>query len=99
MIRRFALPLLLGFALGAQDKSPLDLLNMPVPKGVRHIAYGNDPLQFGELLVPAGKGPHPVVVIVHGGCWVAKLGKMDDRIDEVNAVFSRNPSPVGRGAR
>jgi acetyl esterase/lipase len=79
MIRRFALPLLLGFGLGAQDKSPLDLLNLPAPKGVRHIAYGSDPLQFGELLVPPGKDPHPVVVLVHGGCWVAKLGKLDDR--------------------
>ncbi|WP_221312468.1 alpha/beta hydrolase [Granulicella aggregans] len=33
-------------------------------------AYGADPLQFGELRMPPGKGPFPVAVIVHGGCWV-----------------------------
>lgn len=32
-------------------------------------AYGPDPLQVGELRVPAGKGPFPVVVVIHGGCW------------------------------
>lgn len=52
---------------------------MPVAPGARRIAYGTDPLQFGELRVPAGRGPHPVVTIVHGGCWVAKLGNLDER--------------------
>lgn len=63
----------------AQDKSPADLLNMPVGAGSQRIAYGNEPLQFGELRVPPGKGPHPVVVIVHGGCWSAKLPGLDER--------------------
>lgn len=33
------------------------------------IAYGSNPLQFGQLRVPAGQGPFPLAVIVHGGCW------------------------------
>lgn len=32
----------------------------------RH-AYGTDPEQFGELRLPAGSGPHPAIVYVHGG--------------------------------
>ena len=36
------------------------------------IAYGNDPLQFGELHIPEGDGPFPVVVFIHGGCWLAE---------------------------
>ena len=36
------------------------------------IAYGNDPLQFGELHVPESGGPFPVVVFIHGGCWLAE---------------------------
>src|SRR5436190_17459015 len=32
-------------------------------------AYGADPLQYGELRLPAGPGRFPVAVIVHGGCW------------------------------
>ena len=43
------------------------------PAGTKH-AYGDDPLQFGELTLPAGSGPHPVVVFIHGGCW---LGQYD----------------------
>ena len=35
------------------------------------IKYGADQHQFGELRLPAGDGPHPVVVFVHGGCWLA----------------------------
>jgi acetyl esterase/lipase len=37
------------------------------------IAYGEDASQFGELWLPAGKGPHPVVLMIHGGCWLASL--------------------------
>ncbi len=34
-------------------------------------AYGAEPLQFGELYVPKGSGPHPVVILIHGGFWRA----------------------------
>jgi acetyl esterase/lipase len=33
------------------------------------IAYGTDPLQHVDLWRPAGKGPFPVVLMIHGGCW------------------------------
>jgi acetyl esterase/lipase len=66
-------------AIVAQSRSPLDLANAPVPGGARRVSYGTDPLQFGELGVPSTKGPHPVAVVVHGGCWVAKLGNMEER--------------------
>ena len=42
-------------------------LALPAPD--HRIAYGEDPLQFGELRLPAGAGPHPVVMFLHGGCW------------------------------
>ena len=41
------------------------------PPGTK-IAYGEDPLQFGELSLPEADGPFPVVVFAHGGCWFAK---------------------------
>ena len=36
------------------------------------IYYGKDSLQYGELHLPPGKGPFPVIVMVHGGCWLAE---------------------------
>jgi acetyl esterase/lipase len=42
---------------------------LPNPAPTARIAYGNDPLQFGDLRLPPGAGPHPVVVVIHGGCW------------------------------
>jgi acetyl esterase/lipase len=70
---------ILACGFTAQSRGPLDLANAPVPPGARRIAYGTDPLQFGELRVPATKGPHPVAIVVHGGCWLAKLGNLDER--------------------
>jgi acetyl esterase/lipase len=35
------------------------------------LAYGIEPRQFGELYVPKGSGPHPVVILIHGGFWRA----------------------------
>src|SRR5687768_5292570 len=31
-----------------------------------------DSLQFGNLRLPKGAGPHPVVVFVHGGCYLSR---------------------------
>ena len=37
------------------------------------ISYGPDAQEIGDLRVPAGRGPFPVVVIIHGGCWLASM--------------------------
>lgn len=50
-----------------------DLLNQPRPKADKRIAYGPDPLQFADLWLPRGKAPHPVVLMVHGGCWQSDI--------------------------
>jgi acetyl esterase/lipase len=42
------------------------------PLADARILYGDDPLQFGDLRLPEGPGPHPVVVVIHGGFWRAK---------------------------
>jgi acetyl esterase/lipase len=36
-----------------------------------HVAYGSDPLQYGELRLPAGDVRVPLVVFIHGGCWLS----------------------------
>jgi acetyl esterase/lipase len=46
-----------------------DVQALPAPPPGLRIAYGRGPKQFGELRVPAGRGPHPVAILLHGGCW------------------------------
>lgn len=45
---------------------------MPSRPADHRVAYGSSPEQFGELRLPSGAGPHPVVVLIHGGCWRAE---------------------------
>ncbi|MCJ8164270.1 alpha/beta fold hydrolase [Pontibacter sp. E15-1] len=61
------------YAQGQQPKlvSWQEVADLPVPPADHVLAYGPDSLQFGELRLPQGKGPFPVVVVVHGGCWLA----------------------------
>jgi len=35
------------------------------------VQYGPDGLQFAELRFPPGRGPFPVLLVVHGGFWSA----------------------------
>lgn len=49
------------------------LLSQPRASADFRIAYGADPLQFGELWIPKSGRSHPVVVLIHGGCWRADL--------------------------
>ena len=78
-IRALVVAAIVAAWFAPQSRSPLDLVNAPVPPGATRVTYGSDPLQFGELRLPSTKGPHPVAIVIHGGCWVAKLGNMDER--------------------
>lgn len=49
-----------------------DILEIPPPPADERLAYGTDPLHFGDLRLPAGPGPHPLVIFVHGGFWRAE---------------------------
>ncbi len=49
-----------------------DVLNLSHPEPDARIPYGSDALQFGELRLPPGAGPHPVAIVLHGGCWRAR---------------------------
>jgi acetyl esterase/lipase len=37
--------------------------------------YGSDRSQLGDLHLPHGAGPHPVIVAIHGGSWRKQYGR------------------------
>jgi acetyl esterase/lipase len=67
----------LGAARLPQNRNSRAILNEEPPPFDHRIAYGSDPLEFGELRLPRASGtkkPYPVVVVFHGGCWLAQYG-------------------------
>jgi len=44
----------------------------PLPDGATRLFYGSDHYQFGDLRLPHGSGPFPVIIVIHGGFWKAK---------------------------
>jgi acetyl esterase/lipase len=63
--------------LGAAMAAPMTLeeyLALSGPPATLHVPYGDEPSQFAELFAPAGAGPFPVAVVIHGGCWTKKFG-------------------------
>ncbi len=75
-----ALALLGSALLNSQTTNPLELIKQATPRANERVAYGKDPLQFGELRLPDGAGPFPIAILVHGGCWSAKLGKLPESV-------------------
>lgn len=73
------LPVLAALPAYSQSVSFGDIQKLPVPPADHRIAYGQDPLQFGELRLPkretgVRKQPqrYPVVIVIHGGCWYSE---------------------------
>lgn len=53
----------------ARDMSPEDVRKLPATTPTLIDHYGPDALRIGELRMPQGKGPFPLVIVIHGGCW------------------------------
>jgi acetyl esterase/lipase len=50
-----------------------DLTSRPRPAPQTTLTYGPDEYQKVDLWLPAGQGPFPVVLMVHGGCWTTSI--------------------------
>ncbi|HET6277806.1 MAG TPA: alpha/beta fold hydrolase [Candidatus Polarisedimenticolia bacterium] len=79
-----AFALLLPAAVAAEEARPPaetpvpitwdEVQALPRPAPDHRIPYGEGGVRFGELRLPRGDGPFPVVVLIHGGCWMAEYG-------------------------
>ncbi|MGQ0661169.1 alpha/beta hydrolase family protein [Sphingosinicella sp.] len=117
-LKAIALPLFAGLAAfamnsDAQPPSPSapgrlltwpDLLGRARPSPSTTISYGADPLQVVDLWLPEGRGPHPTVLMVHGGCWQTEIADRtimnwiaDDLTRHGYAVWNIDYRGVDRG--
>ena len=77
---------------GAAVAAPMtlaDYMALSGPAPTEKIVYGSAPSQFAELFRPGGKGPFPVVVLVHGGCWTVKYGGIVQMRNMAGALAAR----------
>lgn len=49
-----------------------DMLALPVVEADYRLPYGEDPNQFGDLYMPETNELHPLVILIHGGCWSSR---------------------------
>ncbi len=76
LVRQFALTLTcvsVVLPLPAQTPVPLQQVMDARTRAPDHvIRYGHAKEQFGNLRLPKTPGPHPVILFVHGGCWLSQ---------------------------
>jgi acetyl esterase/lipase len=73
MNRRATLAILASIAASAPCiADPVELstfVALPGPEPTLQVRYGEAPSQAIDVFVPSGSGPHPVAILIHGGCW------------------------------
>src|SRR5687768_11666908 len=65
---------------------PLDLQALPSRAPDYRAVYGEDSSEYGELRIPPGSGPHPVAVLIHGGCFKAAYANTRDMAPMADAL-------------
>ena len=51
-----------------------DYLAFPQAEADFRVQYGGHALQFAELSLPHTAAPHPVIILIHGGCYRERYG-------------------------
>lgn len=73
--RRLLLALLFTLTAGPCLAAPVTIptfIAQPHPLPDATITYGDAPTQAVDVYLPSGTGPHPLVVLLHGGCWMKR---------------------------
>jgi acetyl esterase/lipase len=70
----------------AQFLSAEDVNQLPSAAPDHQVAYGDDPHQIADLRLPDGQGPHPVAIIIHGGCWLSTVASLHNTSSLADAL-------------
>lgn len=76
-------------AASAGLMTPGELQRLPSSPPDERSAYGTEPSQYGELRIPAGAGPHPVAILIHGGCFKEDYATVRDLAAMADALKDR----------
>lgn len=68
---------------------PPALEKLPASAPTFTLRYGTAPKQFADLRMPAGRGPFPVAVVVHGGCYTQEFGSSRGTAGLADALTKR----------
>lgn len=66
-----------------------DFLALPQPAPTQQISYGAAPSQGIDVFLPTGRGPHPVAILIHGGCWSDFPGAGREQLRALAADWAR----------
>lgn len=64
---------------GQKLMTPPEFQAIPAAKADARLQYGPTKTHIGDIRVPTNKpGPHPVAVLIHGGCFQAKFANLNE---------------------
>lgn len=78
---------------------PPALLWADVSPPAARLRYGSSPAQTLEVRIPSGRGPFPVVVLIHGGCWTTRYGSPAYMAPLADALLGHGVASVNIGYR
>jgi acetyl esterase/lipase len=85
---------LAGLALGLAVFAPTeavelkDFLQLARPVPTLELRYGQAPSQAIDVFLPPGAGPHPVAILIHGGCWAELPGATREQLRPLAARWA-----------
>ncbi len=74
--------------MAAEPMTLKDYMALNGPAPTAHLAYGGAPSQYVELFLPPGSGPFPVVLLVHGGCWLKEFAGITQMRNLADALMA-----------
>jgi acetyl esterase/lipase len=82
---------IIDFAMPAVTANPVPLsgyMALNRPDAQLQISYGALPSQGIDVFLPAGTGPHPIAILIHGGCYRARPGLGREQLRHLGADLS-----------
>jgi acetyl esterase/lipase len=66
-----------------------DFVKLPRPVPTEILSYGDADVQAVDLFMPESPGPHPVAILIHGGCWKDIPGAGREQLRAMGEVLAQ----------